>query len=108
MFSFANAAYIGLLKVKEEHGSDELLYFVVEGEYIQAWSIASFANLWLSIILTFGLPRGGGTHPLRFFRCHTFSFWNKILKFSVAVGVHFRTSRGITFYDSPYHSRVIA
>ena len=42
MFSFANAAYIGLvdngqfkLTVKEEHGPDELLCFVVEGGYIQ-------------------------------------------------------------------------
>src|SRR6218665_1899665 len=58
MFSFANAAYIGLvdneyfkLTVKEEHGPDELLCFVVESKYIQAWSIASFANFWLSVII---------------------------------------------------------
>src|SRR6218665_1242442 len=30
--------------------------------------------------LTFGLPRGG-IHPLRFFRCHTFCIWNRILTF---------------------------
>src|SRR6218665_3238073 len=39
------------LTVKEEHGPDELLCFVVEGGYIQAWSIASFANFCLSIII---------------------------------------------------------
>src|SRR6218665_3749216 len=58
MFSFANAAYIGLvdneyfkLTVKEENGPDELLCFVVESGYIQAWSIASYANFWLSVII---------------------------------------------------------
>ena len=35
--------------------------------------------------LTFGLPRGGGTHPKRFFRCHTFCIWNKILTFQAAI-----------------------
>ena len=25
--------------------------------------------------------KGGGTHPLRFFRCHTFCIWNRILTF---------------------------
>jgi len=46
MFSFANAAYVGLvdtglikLIAKEEHSPDELLCFVIEGGYIQAWSI---------------------------------------------------------------------
>ena len=51
--------------------------------------------------LTFGLPRGGGTHPLRLFRCHTFCIWNKILTFKVAVG-------GPFCYDRPCHSKVIA
>ena len=37
--------------VKEEHDPEELLCFVIEGGYIQAWSIESFANLWLSLIL---------------------------------------------------------
>src|SRR6218665_3591543 len=46
-----------------------------------------FYSAWPTIIklLTFGLPRGGGTHPLRFFRCHTFCIWNRILTFYVAL-----------------------
>jgi len=32
-------------------------------------------------VLTFGLPRRGDTHPLRFFRYHIFCIWNKILTF---------------------------
>ena len=50
--------YVGLadtgklkLTVKEEHGSDELLCFATEGGCIQAWSIESFANFWLIIII---------------------------------------------------------
>src|SRR6218665_3399861 len=57
--------------------------------------------------LTFGLPRGWYPPPLRFFRCHTFCFWYKILTFQVAVGGPFaHIFRGINVYDSPYHSRV--
>src|SRR6218665_677031 len=36
--------------------------------------------------LNFRATKGGGTHPLRIFRCHTFCFWNRILTFQVAVG----------------------
>ena len=57
MLSFTNAAYVGFvdngqftLTVKGEQGPDELLCFVVEGGYIQAWSVASFANFWLCVI----------------------------------------------------------
>jgi len=39
------------MTVKEDHSPDEILCFVIEGRYIQAWSIASFAHFWLSIIV---------------------------------------------------------
>src|SRR6218665_3712019 len=39
------------------HGPDELLYFVVESGYIQAWTIASFANFWLSVIIIMTISR---------------------------------------------------
>src|SRR6218665_1646371 len=78
MFSFANAAYIGLvdneyfkLTVKEEHGPDELLCFVVEGGYIQAWSIASFANFWLSIIIIMTILKKSHIAPDKLHECST-------------------------------------
>ena len=51
MFSFSNVAYVGLvgtgklkLTVKEEHCPDEFLCLALEGGYIKAYSIESFAN----------------------------------------------------------------
>src|SRR6218665_168904 len=78
MFSFANAAYIGLvdngqfkLTVKEEHGPDELLCCVVEGGYIQAWSIASFVNFWLSIIIIMNILKKLHIAPDKLHECYT-------------------------------------
>ena len=59
------------LTVKEEHGPDELLCFVVEGGYIQAWSIASFANFWLSIIIIMIIIKKLDIAPDKLHECST-------------------------------------
>src|SRR6218665_1017391 len=80
MFSFANAAYVGLvdnglfkLTVKEEQGPDELLCFVIEGGYIQAWSIASVANFWLCIIMIINILKKFHIAPDKLHECSTIS-----------------------------------
>src|SRR6218665_327842 len=70
--------YVGLadtgklkLTVKEEHGSDELLCFVIEGGYFQAWSIASFANFWFSIIIIMTILKKLHIAPDKLHECST-------------------------------------
>src|SRR6218665_840756 len=53
---------------------------------LKAMFLQSLALLTCSTWFNLRATKGGGTHPLRFFRCHTFCFWNRILTFSVAVG----------------------
>ena len=55
----------------EEQGPYELLCFVVEDGYIQAWSIASFANLWLSIIIIMTILKKLHISPDKLHECFT-------------------------------------
>src|SRR6218665_1823691 len=45
--------------------------FVVEGGYIQAWSIASFANFWLSIIIIMVILKKLHIAPDKLHECST-------------------------------------
>src|SRR6218665_570304 len=49
----------------------QLLCFVVEGGYIQAWSIASFANFWLSIIMIMTILKKLHIAPDKLHECST-------------------------------------
>src|SRR6218665_896133 len=49
----------------------QLLCFVVEGGHIQAWSIASFANFWLSIIIIMTILKKLHIGPDKLHECFT-------------------------------------
>src|SRR6218665_3060186 len=59
------------MTVKEEQGPDGLLCFVVEGGYIQAWSIVSFANFWLSMIIIMIILKKLHIAPDKLHECST-------------------------------------